>query len=304
MRNWPVWRKAEYRRNQEERDKNKRRAQHNQAQISEKTALRRTIDRNTYTGIGRYYQAERHEHGKAIRDKLTIFVLAIAASVAIRSILQTHRDSDKALMDVQRAFVVPEPLDITSIGGSGTLPIYAWNIRIILDNSGNTAAAHLRFHTMRIWDNLFMPNIRGLNPDTTEYEFDGLPEASISLSPHEKFVFPDLAIKNNAVRLMRKDLLKFFIFGEIDYFDVFDKHHRAKFCYKFAGHSILSNESDIMGRGGTLGDPFISRNLELVKTGLSARLCERNNCSDEDCGTNQVRPVSNRPNLNTIKVFE
>lgn len=286
----------EYIRKREERAAENRAADRSKAIISQIT---RSIDGAHHAEVGRYYQAERHEDAKRRRELWTIFVLFMTALVGYCGIKQVHVDSDKALMNVQRAFVVPAPLDISEMRSDDHAP-YAWKIAIAFENGGNTAAMQLRSRIMRIYhDNSVSRWIKGIEPDEFEYEFDGLPPAAISLAPKERFIFPPLVVKNNAIRMLKNDLLSFFIFGEAEYADVFDVPHRTKFCFKMLGHTIgpLDNE---MGRGGTLGEPALSRRLETVTTSLVSRLCRRNNCADADCGPPRKRPDKDRPNLNVL----
>src|SRR5262249_14376799 len=121
-----------------------------------------------------------------------------------------------------------------------------WEISIALENSGNTTATRLRFRSMRIYHDKVMGmrkiNLIGPNPDEQEYEFSGLPLASISLPPHDKFVAPSFVITDRAVNMLRDNTLSLFVFGELEYFDAFENWHRTKFCYKFAGGTLSAND--------------------------------------------------------------
>ena len=120
--------------------------------------------------------------------------------------------------------------------------------------------------------------------------------------PHSKIPLGTIEITDNARQMIKMGTVGAFFFGETEYFDVFPKWHRTKFCYRLLG-STQTIIDDSIGIAGTFGTNIVSGKLETVGDDLSFRLCRRNNCTDGQCTNNHPRPASNRPNLNVVTTY-
>ena len=134
------------------------------------------------------------------------------------------------------------------------------------------------------------------NPDLREIEFTGLPEAAVSLAAHAKIPLATYVLTDKAIGMFRAGTLSSYIFGEAEYFDIFDVWHRTKFCYRLLGRTVSVQDDDI-GAASNIGDIhiFVPGQIEIVKDEVLYRLCRRNNCADEQCGGKHDRPKDDRP---------
>jgi hypothetical protein len=97
--------------------------------------------------------------------------------------------------------------------------------------------------------------------------------------------------------MLQFNTLSTFLFGEAEYFDVFDKWHRTKFCYRLTGSTSSVND-DSIGGYSTIGQnmhTFVPERLEVVR---------RNNCIDDQCENNRIRPALDRPALKLVKEYQ
>jgi hypothetical protein len=142
------------------------------------------------------------------------------------------------------------------------------------------------------------------NPDINEVAFDALPEASITLAPHAKISLATYVLTAQGLGMLRAGTLSTGIFGEAEYFDVFGKWHRTKFCYRLMGRTSDINDDGI-GFASNIGAAwaFIPDRIETTRNELTFRLCKRNNCADEQCGEKPDRPFNDHPNLTLIKEY-
>jgi hypothetical protein len=105
--------------------------------------------------------------------------------------------TDQIFRDIDRAFLASYEVRINKNGDGEKA---TWEISPFLENAGNTSAVKIRSRIARFYDSpIYWPmrrvNIRQPNPDTSEYEFDGLPEASMSLAPRSKIALGAIVIK-------------------------------------------------------------------------------------------------------------
>jgi hypothetical protein len=174
--------------------------------------------------------------------------------------------------------------------------------------AGNTSATQLRVRIDRsYYDRTW--RMRGLaqraspgvfDLDHSEVEFEGLPEPSITIAPHAKIALATYVITEKTTEFLRADTLTSYLFGEAEYFDVFDEWHRTKFCYRLMGRTA-STEDDDVGLGANMR--VREGQFEITRNDLTYRLCRRNNCIDKQCLNNRDRPVMDQPAISLVKEY-
>jgi hypothetical protein len=209
--------------------------------------------------------------------------------------------TDETQRAIQRAAVTSYEIKITQIGSD-------WQISPILENAGNSPALNLRFRVMRtyfspLWQMRRLNMTPGVeNPDVNEIEFTGLPASEISLAPHAKMTLGTYNLTDKAADMLRVGTLYSYIFGEVEYFDIFDKWHRTKFCHRLLGRTV-SVEDDDIGAASNIGDVhfFVPGRIESTSNQVLYRLCRRNNCADQQCGIRPKRPNEDRPAATVVR---
>jgi hypothetical protein len=215
--------------------------------------------------------------------------------------------TDQTSRDINRAFLSSYEVKISKITDEGGEP--SWELSPLLENAGNTSAIDVRTRLIRvynspIWQMRKINIVGGLDPDESELEFDGLPAESLSLAPHSKMTLGTVVITDQAREMIRLKTLSAYLFGEAEYFDVFHRWHRTKFCHRLTGGTTAVTDDDI-GESSNIGAfwNFVPGRLEVVKNRLGYRLCRRNNCVDEQCGERPNRPERAHPNIDVIATY-
>jgi hypothetical protein len=214
--------------------------------------------------------------------------------------------TDQANRDINRAFLTSYEVIINKVGDGDAA---TWEVSPFLENAGNTSAVKIRSRFLRdyyspIWQMRRVNIAGGVDPDLSEMEFEGLPDASLSLAPHSKVSLGTLVITDRAREMIRLKTLSAFLFGEAEYFDVFDNWHRTKFCYRMIG-STVGVDDDYIGETSNIGNfhVFVPDRLEIVRNYVGYRLCRRNNCIDDQCTNNRNRPTVDYPSVKIIETY-
>lgn len=204
---------------------------------------------------------------------LVLGVIGVKQWITLKRTDETTR---QALINVQRAFVIADDLEIVPVIGAEGKPDY-WKVSPMLENGGNTGTRDMHFFPGFMRDKrTVMPELKRLDPDQTEVEFSTRPTFPAALGPKAKIPQATYIISRDDVADMKTGKLAIYILGAALYRDVFDDTpmHITKFCFRLFG---------------TIGNTGISSTygLNAVKLrevdGLSARMCAHNNCTDSEC---------------------
>ncbi len=256
-------------------------------------------------------QRER-ERGKRCREIVTICGLFLTAAIALGTagvLAAQWYEFRTGNVAVQRAFITSYEVKITPDNPSAPA---SWAISPLLENAGNTSATQLRVRIDRTYyDRTWRMSILAqkakpgaFDLDTSEVEFEGMPAASITLAPHAKISLATYVVTEGAIEFLRADTLTSYLFGEAEYFDVFNAWHRTKFCYRLMGRTVSVNDDDV-GIATNMGDAhrFVPDRFEITRNDLTYRLCRRNNCIDGQCANNRERPVMEHPPVTVLKTY-
>jgi hypothetical protein len=101
MWNWRFWEKPRHNRNQQDHRSYTTTPEQDKNIIDTIVGIRTVIDRVANTQQARYKQTDTHERARKKREYGTIFALFLAAWVAAWGIVQSHRDTNRALKEAR-----------------------------------------------------------------------------------------------------------------------------------------------------------------------------------------------------------
>jgi len=188
-------------------------------------------ERSYQAGQEGYTRGNQAAESKTIFSGITVLDIAtlILAGSTVALWIVTRRNvniAERALIDVERAFVAVRDLSVNTITYGDTNVVAAFNIPINIINSGRTPAKkYISNHTVVIFDQI-PPDFRF--PDRNQDK-----KGDSVLGPQTLSFLPaDLAIQD-AVAIHEKRKVGL-IYGWLEYDDIFDasQRHRTEFCFQ------------------------------------------------------------------------
>jgi len=172
-----------------------------------------------------------------------------------------NRTSREALIAVQRAFVFVDGFrGDKRLNANGAVD--AVELSVMWKNSGTTPTRSLRGHSNVSWPDEAMP---------ADFDFadipSGHPEGPLLLGPQASTLGDPIAIPAARLTQLQQGQGHIYFWGWMRYRDVFEKTkpHISMYCY------------EMIWVAGNIGAP------PPEGLNLHARMCDRHNCSDDDC---------------------
>lgn len=193
------------------------------------------------------------EKSQALFD---LFLVLFTGGLLWTSIKQWQA-TKQGFQAVQRAFVFTKGIQI-----GRSLDANRAFLMIPIENTGTTPATHVtvianrRFTKYPLPDDFDFPDARGGPP--------GL------LAPKEVGAGPVLVTTQRCIDLVHSDKLRLFVWGRINYADVFQVQHETDFCWEYRG----TWGAGLNPNPTQMGDWFTT--------------CARHNCADKDCAEYQM----------------
>jgi hypothetical protein len=220
----------------------------------------------------------------AFRDPVvwaTVGIFLATAASGVVGCLQylTLEKTDQTSRRVQRAFVVAN-VDLNSFRlASGRLDF--WRIKLNIENAGATTARQMEAVNMRVY------NPRPVHPDPPYVERSCDPKSvpdpnciemrviaenkyTLTLGPKAKMTVAEAILPRwTDESLIKENKLFFLVLAK--YRDIFDVDHITKACFEIV--------TPIWGDRGTQAD----LDSLIDRFDLDAQMCRKNNCTDNDC---------------------
>jgi len=187
----------------------------------------------------------------------TCFIASATIIYTVFSIIQTNISQN--IFIAQRAFITTKKVVIAGASGikSGVKPIGKPQVIVHYGNSGQTPAR-------KVIADFFYYRIRSREPE--EFDFQHIPDSKVIsegalVGPKDDYWFSQDIPPDNLIDIQNKKTL--FVYGQISYFDIFNKRHITRFCFKSYRYTLNAVN-------GTIIDYIFHR-------------CEKHNCDDEYC---------------------
>ena len=215
---------------------------------------------------------------------IAIFTIVLAAASIYQgiTIARTDETTRSALVDVQRALIVADELQIIPMPKDAAAPDY-WLVSPIFENGGSTTTKEMAFFPGIVWfDKSPLPSnliVDTIDPDVSDLRFEERKRFPAALGPRARIpVYTYIITKDDALRMATSnDNFRVYILGQAKYNDAFEgtPQHTTKFCFRLFG--------TIGGNNGLTSIFGFSHVTLKTVPGLSYRACFHNNCTDKEC---------------------